>query len=426
MLEKFEQKPKELSQEERQRALAYLKDPNLIDNISKDLTTAGEIIGENTNKMMLYLAAVSRKFDKPISLVIFGKSSSGKSFLANAVEKFIPDEDKLILSSASQQAFNYLGEQLKHKFVLIQEVEGIEGVLPTIRTLQSEGKLSRLITVKDPEDGTFKARADCQICPCTVVFTTTKETIHDENSTRIFELYADESLEQNRNVVDRNILKTDMKYCNNDAQKKQTLELHQNIQRILEPFKVNIPFAEHLHFPAKSTRNRRDSERFMQLIKAVAFIRQKQKPVKINDGEKYIEADVYDYEIAFKIGIKVIASTLDQISERARNVLRVCCELTDDLKKGGQQLWFTIKQLREKAPNLGLEFSNIQDLYKQLNALTEHEYLDLNQPQARGKKHYCVSFDYVRDQSGNLLNINTPEIKEITTPDELRQKLPAN
>jgi hypothetical protein len=164
----------------------------------------------------------------------------------------------------------------------------------------------------------------------------------------------------------------------------------------------------------------------MQLIKAIAFLRQKQKPVKIHYGKNYIEADAYDYEVAFKIGIKIIASTLDQISERARNVLRVCCELTDDLKQSGQPLRFTIKQLREKAPSLGLEFSNLQDLYKQLNTLTEYEFLDLDQPNLRGKKHYCVSFDYVRGFNGEIMNIGTPEIKEITTPDELRQKLLAN
>ena len=88
--------PQELTEQEKQEALAYLSDIYLIQNISRDIGIVGEIVGEETNKMMLYLAAISRKFKKPISLVIFGKSSSGKSFLVNAIEKFVPPEDKLI------------------------------------------------------------------------------------------------------------------------------------------------------------------------------------------------------------------------------------------------------------------------------------------------------------------------------------------
>jgi Tfp pilus assembly protein PilZ len=164
----------------------------------------------------------------------------------------------------------------------------------------------------------------------------------------------------------------------------------------------------------------------MQLIKAVAFLRQKQKDTKIYQGVEYVEADLVDYEIAYKVGIDVISSTLDQISDRSRNVLRVCCELDNDLKGAGQSVWFTQKQIQEKAPGLGIEFDNYNDLRKQLIQLTEHEYLMLDQPKPRGTKYYSVSLEYDRDQFGKLLKISTPEIKEIKTPEELKQKLLAN
>jgi ABC-type dipeptide/oligopeptide/nickel transport system ATPase subunit len=424
-LEKFGKKPKVLTEQEKEEALAYLRNPKLIENISKDLTFAGEIIGEETNKMMLYLASISIKFKKPISLVIFGKSSSGKSHLANAVAKFIPDEDSIILSSSTLRAFDY-AENLQHKFVLVQEYEGIENNLSTIRVLQSEGKLSRAVSVKSPDDATHKSIVVSNECSCSVVFTTTREDIHDENSTRIFELYADESIEQTENVVNNNILKSNIKYKNDEDQKKLLIELHKNVQRILEPIEVDIPFAEHIKFPAKSTRNRRDSERFIQLIKAVAFLRQKQKQVKEINGKRFIEADHYDYEIAFMIGLNVIAQTLDQFSERARNVLRVCCELTDDLKKAGQPMVITVRQIQEKAPTLGIEFRNRSDLDKQLKKLVDYEYLSLDQPKFNGKKNYTVIFDYVRDEKGEIMNIGTPEIRDITTPDQLREKLLTN
>lgn len=423
IIKRYSTPPKELSEQEKQQALAYLKDPNLINNISRDIGLAGEVVREETNKMMIYLAAISRKLKKPISLVIFGKSSSGKSYLANAIEKFIPPEDKLILSSSSARAFEYHGDCLKHKFVLVQEWDGLESILPTIRTLQSEGKLSRLVTIKNPDDNTYKSVAKSFECPCSVVVTTTKEGIHNENSTRIFELYADDTVAQTRNVVRKTILKASIKHRNSENDKIKILNLHHNIQRILEPIDVDIAFAQHLSFPARTTRNRRDSERFMQLIKTVAFLRQKQKEIKYHNDVKYIEADLYDYETAYYYGLPVISATLDQISERSKNVLRVCCSLMDDHIQKGQQLLFTVNQIQEKAPSLGLDLGSRPDLYKQLNALVEYEYLDLNQPKPKGIKYYTVIFNYVRDQGGNIINMETLETKDITTPDSLKNKL---
>lgn len=425
-IKQYNTPPKELTEQEKQEALAYLKDPNLINNISRDIGIAGEVVGEETNKMMLYLAAISRKFSEPISLVIFGKSSSGKSLLANAILKFVPKEDRFDLSSASSQAFNYMGDRLKHKFVLVQEWEGIEKILPTIRVLQSEGKLSRLVTIQNPDNKIPEAVNKPSDCPCSIVITTTKEGIHDENSTRIFELYADETVAQTQNVRSKILQDASIKYGEGKKAKERILNLHHNIQRVLEPFEVVIPYAaHHLSFPAYTTRNRRDTKRFLQLIRAVAFLRQKQKEIKVdNNDEKYIEADPYDYEVAYQLGIPVIASTLDQISERAKNVLRVCCTLMDDLKtQGNQQTWFTPKEIQEKASNLEVDLHNYTDLGKQLEALTRHEYLELSQASKGARKFYTVLFNYVRDEAGNIINLGNRDVKDITTPDVLRKKL---
>ena len=425
MFDKLSAQPKELTEQEKAEALAFLQDPNILMRISKDMETTGEIVGERINRMMVYLACVSRKFSKPISLVIFGQSSSGKSFIANRVAEFIPDEDKFILSSSSPRAFDYMGEKLKHKFILIQEFEGIESVLPTIRILQSEGRLARLIPVKNPDDNTTSSDYKNIECPCSVIFTTTKESIHDENSTRIFELYSDETIKQTENIVQQSILKANIYNKTDEAKRKRIIDLHQNAQRLLEPIEVSIPYTEHLSFPKNTSRNRRDVERFIQLIKVVAFLRQKQKPTQTFNGKPFIEADLIDYGVAYEIGAYVLSATLDKISDRARKVLRVCCELADDLKKVGQTQ-FTVNQIQEKASDLKIDLHNRRDLYKQLDDLAEKEYLSCFQAHKGSVKNYTVIFNYARDDFGNLININAPEIKEIITPEELSQKLQTN
>jgi hypothetical protein len=202
------------------------------------------------------------------------------------------------------------------------------------------------------------------------------------------------------------------------------LNLHHNVQRLLEPVEISIPYAKYLNFPAETTRNRRDSKRFIQLIRVVAFLRQKQKAYTEIDGEKRIEADLDDYEIAYNLGLKVISSSLSQMSDRVKGVFRVCCELTDELKQDGQPQKFTVSQIQGKAPSLDLDYHNRDDLYKQLDWLTKYEYLSFSRNTARGKKYYSVSFNYERDQNGEIVNITTPDVMEITKPDELREKFP--
>lgn len=419
---------KELSYEEEQEALAYLKDPNLLKNISRDISYAGALIGEETNKMMLYLSAISRKFKTPISIVIFGQSSTGKSYLANTIAKFVPPEDRVVISSATATAFYHAPEEcIKHKFMLIQEIEGADKVMQTIRTLQSEGKLSRWQTVKDPKTDSYITVRTEKDCPCTVVMTTTQERIHNENSTRIFELYTDESIKQTERVVKAHIAAAGPEQRSKNAEKRRIINLHHNAQRLLEPVDVVIPFNKLLTFPFKTARNRRDVERFLGLIRTVAFLHQKQKQINTQDGERYVEADMKDYEIAYNLAVPVIKATLHSISERAVNVLKVCCRLNDELndERGlrGEIPWFTISQIQAKAPELGLDFGNRPDLYKQLNKLQEHEYLELCQERPGATKKYAVRFAYQRDQRGEIINIGPPEIKEITTPTELRQKM---
>ena len=415
------QEPKKMAHHEIVEALDYLRHPDLVSNISRDLSYAGDIVGEKTSSIILYFAAISRKLKNPISVVIFGKSSSGKSHLANAVADFVPPEDRLLLSSVSRRAFEQYAETLKQKFIVVQEWEGAEEILPTLRTLQSEGKLLRLVAKGG--NSTNEPLTQPIECPCSVVITTTKENIHNENDTRIFKIYADESIAQNEAVVKKTLIDSDLRNKSNKSEKENILNLHHNVQRLLEPVdEITIPYGKHLTFPAKTTRNRRDSGRFIQLIKVVAFLRQKQKEYTEINGTNCIEADLDDYQIAYDLSIKVISSTLSQVSDRAKGVLTICCQLDDELKQAGKSQMFSVSEIQDKATDFGLDYQNRDDLYKQLKWLEKYEYLTLSRSTSKGRKFYSVSFNYERDQNGEIVNIATSDVREITTPDELRAK----
>ena len=85
----------ELSDKDKQSALELLQQPNLIERILADFAACG-VVGEETNKLVGYLAATSRKLDKPLAVVIQSSSAAGKSSLMDAILRFIPMKNKSV------------------------------------------------------------------------------------------------------------------------------------------------------------------------------------------------------------------------------------------------------------------------------------------------------------------------------------------
>ena len=100
--------------------------------------------------------------------------------------------------------------------------------------------------------------------------------------------------------------------------------MHQNAQRLLEPLPVVVPYAELLTFPSSWLRTRRDNLRLLNLIEAMAFLHQQQRPHKrLASGAEYIEATVEDYAIAYAIASSVLGSGFDELRKPARDLLAV-------------------------------------------------------------------------------------------------------
>ena len=77
-------------------AIALLKDPHLLDHVLSDLEKCG-VVGEETNKRLLYLVAVSRKLEDPLSAIVLSQSGAGKSGLTETIGRLCPPEDVALL-----------------------------------------------------------------------------------------------------------------------------------------------------------------------------------------------------------------------------------------------------------------------------------------------------------------------------------------
>jgi hypothetical protein len=139
-----------MSAQEREAAMALLRDPRLLDRILADFAACG-VVGEETNKLVGYLAAVSRKLGQPLAVIVQSSSAAGKSWLMEAVLAFVPPEERVKYSALTGQALYYLSDaDLKHKILAIVEEEGAERASYALKLLQSEGELTIASTGKDP------------------------------------------------------------------------------------------------------------------------------------------------------------------------------------------------------------------------------------------------------------------------------------
>ena len=157
------------------------------------------VVGEDTNKLVGYLACVSRKLDKPLAVMIQSSSAAGKSSLMDAVLALMPDDDCVQYSAMTGQSLFYMGEtNLKHKILAIAEEEGASNASYALKLLQSEGEVTIASTGKDDTTGELITRDYRVEGPVMLFLTTTAIDIDEELLNRCVVLTVNESQRADR------------------------------------------------------------------------------------------------------------------------------------------------------------------------------------------------------------------------------------
>jgi len=198
-----EQKPqaRQLTESRKNKAINYLKAPKLMERTNKDIGRTG-MIGEENNRLLMYLIFTSRLREEPLHIISLGASGTGKTYLQEKVSELIPEQEKLEITILSENAFYYFGRrELQHKLVLIEDMDGAQDVLYPLRELQSKKKISKTIPIKDNKGNlkTITLQVEGPIC---LAGTTTKEKLYEDNSNRSLLIYLDGSSQQKEHIMD--------------------------------------------------------------------------------------------------------------------------------------------------------------------------------------------------------------------------------
>lgn len=310
---------------EQAAALELLQSPDLTARILDDFEACG-IVGEATNKLVGYLAATSRRLDAPLAVVIQSSSAAGKSSLMDAVLAMMPEEERIKYSAMTGQSLFYMGEMnLKHKILAIVEEEGASRASYALKLLQSEGELTIASTGSDPKTGNLVTQEYRVEGPVMMFLTTTAIDIDEELMNRCLVLSVDEDREQTRAIHRLQREKRTLLGLQRKERKQQVLTLHRNAQRLLRKLAVVNPYAAELTFLDDRTRTRRDHEKYLSLIDAIALLHQFQRPIKatLAGGQRieYIEATLEDIALANRLAHEVLGRSLDELPPQTRRVL---------------------------------------------------------------------------------------------------------
>jgi hypothetical protein len=348
---------KPLTEQEKEAAIRFLQQKNLLQTTNELIGKSG-MVGEELNRLIMWLIYTSRKTAKPLHIISMGSSGTGKSHLQEKVGELIPDEDKIEITALTENAFYYFDKaELGHKLILIEDLDGILSALYPLRELQSKQRISKTVTIKD-KNGNTKTIHLKVYGPVCIAGCTTKESLYEDNANRCFLIYLDESQEQDERIMDYQRKISAGKI--NTTDETQARQLLQNVQKILQPITVINPYAELLQIPKEVFKQRRSNAHYLAFIEVITFYNQYQRrwtdgdsgeiiyepggTVPASGGKAFIETTIEDIEEANQLMKEILLRKSDELNGACRNYFE---ELKQWLEKNKQSS-FTNTSIRNQ------------------------------------------------------------------------------
>jgi ABC-type iron transport system FetAB ATPase subunit len=354
-----------MSEAEKQEAIEYLRSPDLLDRIAADFEACG-MVGNRNQNLLSYLGALSRLTDRPFGTLIVSRSGAGKSFLQDMIACMTPEESLLCMTRLTGQSLFYQGKDgLKHKLLTIEEDEGMQDAMYSIRTLLSSQKLTVHGLKTDAKSGEFKAYENTVHGPASVMISTTNlSSFTFENVNRFFILFLDESREQTQAILEHQRRTSGLAKISLKVNRQRIEKLHRNIQRLIKPVLVINKIGTGIEYPADILNTRREQTKTEALIETVALLHQYQRTIKTETvcgvDMQYIEVTKQDIEAVHAIAGDILKQSLDEMPKLCRDLLDVIHELVNEKFRAvlsakerdcpeRWQITFTRKELQERS-----------------------------------------------------------------------------
>jgi DNA primase len=365
---------------EQAKCKAFLSQYKLIENLNELIGKSG-IVGEENNRLFLFVIATSHKMPDTLHALIQGSSGSGKTHLLSKIAELMPTERVVKFTRVTENSFyNYDEYFFKGKLICLEDIDGLkEEALFAWRELISNNQLSSSTSQKD-ENGNIRSAQRIVRGPMASICATTHGQIYEDNMSRLFIIAVDESSTQTARIMDYQKQKAAGLIDSNEE--KETTAFIQNLVRMLKPCKVINPYANQLHLPPQAHKIRRLNELYLAFVKQVTIINQYRRK---RDSQGRIITEKEDLQTAVNIMFESIFLKVDELDGSLRQFFESLKTYLEE-KPNPEQYEFTQREVRQ-----ALHISKTQ-LHRYLYELIGLEYLQQNGGYANKGFKYKISY----------------------------------
>ena len=362
------------------KCIEFLKQENLIDKFNELIGKSG-IIGEEKNRILLFLVASSYKMPNTLHALIQGSSGSGKTRLLKIISGLMPSEDVKRYTRVTDNSFYNQDEYFfVHKLICFEDLDGLkEDAQLAVRELQTNEILTTSTSIKDA-NGSIRGGERIVRGPIASLACTTRGEVYEDNISRCFLIAVDESREQTLQVI---------AYQNNEAaglisrgHQKQIKTFIQNCMRLLKSYEVINPYANKIKLPESAHKIRRLNELYQSFVRQVTLLNQYQRQ---KDKQGRLISEQSDLQVACDILFESIVLKVDELDGSLRQFFE---RLKSYLQKehDNKNYEFTQREVRQA---LGISKAQCSRFFGRLQSL---EYIVSRY--AGNQRRVCYQVDY--------------------------------
>ncbi|MET3539069.1 hypothetical protein [Chryseobacterium limigenitum] len=393
---------KELTPKASENAMEFLSKPNLLKNMDTLLEQSG-IIGEEDNRMMLFVIASGYKMPYLLHALIQGTSGEGKSHLLNSIAQCMPQEDVMNTTRITKKSlYHYQDKELTNKLILIQDFDGLdEEAQFAFREMQS-AKFLTSSTVSKDQFGNVRGKLKQVNCHFASLTATTKAEVYYDNMSRSVVIGVDESLEQTLRIVKQQnqkiagLIDTD--------KEQQAKELLRNSIRVLKSYIVVNPYADKIMLPLEAKMLRRLNSQFQNFVSQITILHQYQRKT---DSKGRLIATKEDILKAVEIFFSAIMIKVDELDGSTRQFFEKMKSYVRKQPKGTTHR-FTAREIRQE-----MNISKSTN-FKYFTMLQELEYIQAVEGSVnRGFKYLITHWDDIEKLRTKIKSELTQQLEEL-------------
>jgi hypothetical protein len=280
------------------------RDPQLLRRKIDAVNMLG-VVGERRNIGIVLIIIDSRMIlgtDQPETLagINIGHAGAGKSSSMKRPLRLYPEDQIIILTSATANSLYNHGGNLSHHVLILEEACEFKlngGVVKVFRVLFSEGSASHSRTIRIGAN--FCTETVTVEGPIAFLSTTNTPTLEAQLADRLVKISPDTSEAQTRLIMQVKALEAaGVQPCLTE----QDIKLWQDVHRSLMPCQVVVQYApkiyDHLSQGRYALSARRAFPRFLSAIKAITILYQHQRQ---RDAAGRLIAEMADYAMAYQL-----------------------------------------------------------------------------------------------------------------------------